>query len=140
MEENPLATALLQLAGSTNRSKTARLRDIYEQIETAKARGVTHAQIIKTLTELGLEIDLGTFAITLYRLRKEHEKKAKQKHIPHRSAQKPTAKNLGMSNDPAVAQSPDAKPSTPSVGEGKGFFEVLEDLEKKSGSEDPRRS
>jgi|GEM_PF-1468585 len=59
------------LRESGSRSKTARLRDLYDQIEQLRNMGFSRATILKAMKKHGLEFDLDTFARTYYRIKKE---------------------------------------------------------------------
>ena len=54
------------LRESGSRSKTARLRDLYDQIEQLRNMGFSRATILKAMKKHGLEFDLDTFARTYY--------------------------------------------------------------------------
>ena len=45
----------------TKRSKAARLRDIIDEVEATLATGITRAEVVKNLSENGLEMALATF-------------------------------------------------------------------------------
>jgi hypothetical protein len=75
MAENNLSRALNNLAtSSTNRPDTARLRDIFTEVEAALSAGVTHVSILEVLHSNGFALTLKSFQSSLYRLRKEREK------------------------------------------------------------------
>lgn len=69
--KNELIEALRKAARGPSRSKIARLREIFEDVEAAKALGLSHKQIVATLEKQGLKFDLGTFEITRFRILKE---------------------------------------------------------------------
>lgn len=71
MSDEEIVDEFAQLHKSTSRSKTARLRDLYDHIETLRSRGFTHATIIKAMKKHGLEFDLKTFEVTFYRIKRE---------------------------------------------------------------------
>lgn len=56
--------------GATDRSETARLRDIFGSIEAAIAAGVSRAAIVKALNESGFRMTLKSFESALYRIRR----------------------------------------------------------------------
>lgn len=60
-------------AKSNARSKTVRLREIYDDIEAAKAKGASLKQIVTALNEGGLEIDMDTFVNLRSRIKKERQ-------------------------------------------------------------------
>lgn len=55
----------------------ARLREIFEDVKSAKANGLSHKRIVATLEDKGLIFTQGTFDITWHRISKEMEKKRK---------------------------------------------------------------
>jgi hypothetical protein len=57
---------------SARRSKTAVLRDVYSEIETAIGAGVSQVAILDELRRLGLEVTQQGFRSALRRLRAEH--------------------------------------------------------------------
>ncbi|MNR84314.1 hypothetical protein D3C72_151120 [compost metagenome] len=77
MSEKEIFEEFERLHKSALRSKTARLRDLYDQIEALKKRGFTHATIISAMKKHGLDFDLKTFEVTVYRIKKERTKPAK---------------------------------------------------------------
>jgi hypothetical protein len=60
-----------ELARSEHRSQMARLREVFENVETALAAGVTVSRARDELALLGLDIKLPTFQSMLHRLRAE---------------------------------------------------------------------
>ena len=73
-----LATLKLRLEtlanGAENRSKTARLRDVIQQVETALHAGVKRTIIRDELAAQGLDMTLQTFDSALKRIRRERTK------------------------------------------------------------------
>ncbi len=73
--ERTLSDDLQSLAaappGDIKRSKTARLRAVLPDIETALQSGIPHGAILETLKRHGLDMSISTFSTTLQRLRKE---------------------------------------------------------------------
>ena len=73
-----LATLKMRLEtlanGAENRSKTARLRDVIQQVETALHAGVKRTVIRDELAAQGLEMTLQTFDSALKRIRRERTK------------------------------------------------------------------
>jgi hypothetical protein len=57
---------------SSRRSKTAVLRDVFREIETAIAAGVSQVTILDELRALGLAMSQDAFRSALRRLRAEH--------------------------------------------------------------------
>jgi len=58
----------------TKRSKAARLRDIIDEVEATLATGITRAEVVKKLSENGLEMALATFNAELQKIRKKRGK------------------------------------------------------------------
>jgi hypothetical protein len=56
------------------RTKIARLRDVFDDIEAALAAGVSQSRVVKNLSDNGLVMTLGTFKSMLQRIRKERGK------------------------------------------------------------------
>jgi hypothetical protein len=83
-----LIEALRQKARSSSRSKTARLREIFDDVEASRADGVSHKQIVVALASQGLIFTEGTYLITRHRIAKERKESENQK-----SAQKAIKKN-----------------------------------------------
>lgn len=81
--KNKLIDGLRQAAKGEARSKTARLREIYDEIEAAKAAGLSLKAIVDVLRERGLEFDLDTFVNIRQRIKNERkgEQKTKQTSI-----------------------------------------------------------
>lgn len=73
MDKSAAAQALLSLAKEgKGRTKTARLREILGEIETAQQAGVSNARIVETLNAQGFDdLTLKTFETMLYRIRKK---------------------------------------------------------------------
>lgn len=69
MAENRFAEVVRKLAGTENRSDTARLRDIFEDVEVALSAGVTHAALVAALNAEGFALSVRSFQSALYRLR-----------------------------------------------------------------------
>lgn len=72
MNKSAAAQALLALAKEgAGRTKTARLREILGEIETAQQAGVSNARIVETLNAQAFDLTLKTFETMLYRIRKK---------------------------------------------------------------------
>jgi len=69
MSENRFSAVLRKLASDDNRSDTARLRDIFEDVEVALSAGVTHAALVAALNAEGFALSVRSFQSALYRLR-----------------------------------------------------------------------
>lgn len=75
--KNKLAEALREASLGNERSKVARLREIFDDVKSAKANGLSHKRIVATLEDKGLVFTQGTFDITWHRISKEMEEKRK---------------------------------------------------------------
>ena len=74
MEKNSVAEALNALATSNeNRSNTARLRDVFDDVELALKAGVKREVVLQSLNENGLDMKMKSFESAIYRLRKERK-------------------------------------------------------------------
>jgi hypothetical protein len=71
MDKERVASALRDLGSSESRSETARLREVFHDIEAALAAGVSRNAILETLHEQGFKMTLKSFESALYRLRKK---------------------------------------------------------------------
>ncbi|QHS35592.1 hypothetical protein GWQ43_05650 [Alcaligenes faecalis] len=77
-ESRPVARYRATLATLDPRISTAaQLRALFPLIEAALATGVPHAAVLDDLAAAGLQVQFGTYAITLYRWRKAQRKAAK---------------------------------------------------------------
>jgi hypothetical protein len=80
MQKTSIADALRALAtDDTARSETARLRDIFDDIEATLSAGVSRAAVLKTLHAQGFTMTAKSFESALYRIRKQREKKGQQR-------------------------------------------------------------
>lgn len=100
--KNKLVEALRQAARGRTRSKAARLREIFDEVEAAKASGVSHKTIVDALASRGLVFSPGTFEITRYRIAKERKAKNQQ------SEQKPHAHTEATSIEKGKPENPSA--------------------------------
>jgi|GEM_PF-2084650 len=72
MSKNSVVDALRTLATSDkSRSETARLRDVFDEVEGALKAGVSRAAILETLHEQGFTMTPKSFESALYRLRRK---------------------------------------------------------------------
>ena len=75
MSKKILVEQLSVLASDdTKRSKAARLRDIIDEVEATLATGITRAEVVKKLSENGLEMALATFNAELQKIRNKKGK------------------------------------------------------------------
>jgi hypothetical protein len=77
MTKNSVADALRELAQSNeNRSETARLRDVFPEVEAALAAGVSRSAVLDALRAQGFTMTLKSFESALYRIRRRQKGKA----------------------------------------------------------------
>lgn len=73
MQKKDLGQRLRALAtDDKKRSKAARLRDVFHDVEAALNAGVSRASVLEELKAHGLVMTLATFETTLKRLRQKH--------------------------------------------------------------------
>ena len=72
-----LIEALSQASRGKNRFKKARLEEVIDEVETAKASGLSHKEIVAVLACRGLVMSEGVFATTRNRILK---KRGVEKH------------------------------------------------------------
>lgn len=105
MEKQDIATRLKALASDdTRRSETARLRDIFDQVERTLKAGVQQDDVLAELHKAGFKMTKTSFKSALQRIRKE------------RGAAQPASKST---SSPLAAASTE-KPKNP-LTETKGF-------------------
>lgn len=93
--------------GSENRSATARLRDIFEDIEIALTAGVKREAIWEALKKEGYEMPLKTFESAIYRIK---NKKGKKKQQPHSGQSEAKIKSEVKNTDERQAGEEIARP------------------------------
>ena len=72
MGEESMISALQLLRASTLKNKTERLRDLYDEVETLKSCGFSHARIVETMQAHDLNFkSVQAFEVTFYRIKKE---------------------------------------------------------------------
>ena len=75
MTKKTIIQDLQELASDeTKRSKAARLRDIFDAVEATLASGVTIKEVVKKLSEHGLDMSIGSFKNEMHRIRKKRGK------------------------------------------------------------------
>jgi len=79
MEEKTDIQVLRELAqNNAVRTKIARIRDIYDEIEATQKAGVTNKAIVETLNKRGYDMGLKHFETMLHRIRGERAKAQQQ--------------------------------------------------------------
>ena len=87
MDSENISDKLNALANGKNRSATARLREIFDDIEKALHAGAHRKDVYQTLIENGFEITFESFELAVYRIRK---KRKEQKEPTERSVRRKT--------------------------------------------------
>ncbi len=88
----------------TKRSKAARLRDVIDEVEATLASGITRAEVVRRLSESGLEMALATFNSELQKIR---NKRGRPPAAPVKPDNRPASRKDQPINNPAVAESND---------------------------------
>ena len=86
-----LVEGLKKASHGNSRSKTARLREIFEEVEAAKNSGLSLKGIVAVLADLGLVFDLATFVNVRHRIKNERGLGRQENIIP---ANTTNSKNL----------------------------------------------
>lgn len=120
MEKATLKQEILALIEDhASRSKIARLRDVFDEIETAMAAGVKRSEILKALEKQGIKMTLATFENSLQRIRKKRKNQPQEQtkivpvngetekkeqvtpvHITHGKTSDPKAVDAILSSNP----------------------------------------
>lgn len=76
MEQNEVSKRLRALAADDKRRpETARLRDVFEDVEAALTAGISQADVLAELHQSGYTMTMASFKSALQRIRKERGKK-----------------------------------------------------------------
>jgi len=70
-ERDALVKTLRDITAKSSRSKIARLREIFDEVETAKANGASNEVIVNGLKKHGLIFDVNNFKNARSRILKE---------------------------------------------------------------------
>ena len=89
--QTELVEGLKKASRGNSRSKTARLREIFDEVEAAKNSGTSLKVIVAVLAERGLVFDLATFVNVRHRIKNERGH-GRQKNID--STNTTNSKNL----------------------------------------------
>lgn len=74
MDNTNISEKLKALAQGKNRSNTAKLREIFSQIEEALNAGALRTDVYQALKESGFSFSFASFELAIYRIRKEMKK------------------------------------------------------------------
>ena len=77
-----LVEGLKKASRGNSRSKTARLREIFDEVETAKNSGLSLKGIVAVLADRGLVFDLATFVNVRHRIKNERGLGRQENIIP----------------------------------------------------------
>lgn len=105
-----LIEALSQAARGKNRFKKARLEEVIDEIETAKAAGLSHKEIVAVLALRGLIMSEGVFATTRNRILK---KRGDGKHNSGQETNAPSPAKDSAVKDGKKARDASARPAKP---------------------------
>lgn len=113
MEHTDASNRLKALASSApTRSKSARLRDLMPDIDHAMKHGVPRSEILKVLSEAGIEMTMGYFNISRNRIKKLQSKAVKSKSPEPKFSNQKAADSADSKNikdqHPDVNNSPDS--------------------------------
>ncbi|EIM4795054.1 TPA: hypothetical protein MAE81_005119 [Klebsiella pneumoniae] len=114
MTKDEVSTRLRALAtDDKRRSETARLRDVFDDVEATLNAGVTQADVLAELHALGFTMTMASFKSALQRIRKERS--------GDKSARRSVAPTAPLGHD----QTPgDTAPAAPAAGKKAGDFEI----------------
>lgn len=71
MDQTEVVAALRALASSAARNDTARLREVFDEVEETIKAGVSAAKVHETLVAQGFKMKFSAFQNALFRIRKE---------------------------------------------------------------------
>lgn len=91
MDNTKIVKALEDLASSSSRRESARLREVFDSIEASLAAGVTRIQVLESLHQNGFTMSINTFNTTIYRIRQQKRRSAGAA----RQSKKPKEVSLG---------------------------------------------
>lgn len=117
MDSELIAAELREKATNADlRSQSARLRDVFDDIEVAINAGVPLSSILATLHAHGFSMSLGVFKTTLYRLRNRKQKGTKLSKKPPieiqptiESNERPEEQTLGQVLDKSTREAKASK-------------------------------
>lgn len=100
MGENDISARLRALAtDEKRRPETARLRDVFDDVEAALRAGVPQADVLAELHQAGFKMTLASFKSALQRIRKERASASS-------SEPKPASKHQENIQTPAASEAP----------------------------------
>lgn len=100
MHDNDISQKLKELATGKNRSATAMLTEIFDQIEAALSAGVRRKDIYQVLIDNGFKITFPSFELAIHRIRNKRRNNGKtvKKYINQSVSEAPpnVEKNSGL--------------------------------------------
>jgi hypothetical protein len=100
MTQEAITSVLRALAtGEKARSETARLRDVFDDVEAALRSGVRRETVLKALQEQGFKMKMASFKSALERIRKERKEAS-----PDQQPGKPPLHTESFAAPPAPAK------------------------------------
>lgn len=82
MSKDDVAARLKALAADDKRrSETARLREVFDEVEATLGAGVSQADVLEELHGAGFKMTLASFKSALQRIRKERQSKKPEKTV-----------------------------------------------------------
>lgn len=123
--KSELIEALSQAARGRNRFKKARLEEVIDDVEDAKARGLSHKEIVAVLALQGLIMSEGVFATTRSRILK---KRGDGKHNSGQETNAAAPAKDSAVKDGRKARDASAKPAKPGPHKPISGDEIKESL------------
>lgn len=139
MNRTNIKNALNELSNSDARKKTARLNEIFDDVDKAISSGVTHASIVEILKSQGLEFDVKSFSVVLNRIRKKRAENKKQPYSANtrRGEVEESAKTNDVAPDTTTAAPPVETTGKQTENIFAGVAEQMQNIE---NGKDPRRN
>jgi hypothetical protein len=85
MNTTAIVSALEELARSSSRRESVRLKEIFDSIEASLAAGVTRIQVLESLHQNGFTMSINTFNTTIYRIRQQKRRNTGAAHKPKKT-------------------------------------------------------
>lgn len=106
MNDNNISEKLKGLAIGKNRSATARLREIFDDVEAALHAGARRKDVHQALKECGFTFSFEGFELAIYRIRKEKGDLKNHKAPARRIHEEVHGLKSGTSNDNGTVRPP----------------------------------
>lgn len=105
MDKNEASTRFHQLAIGDKRPDTARLRDIFDDVEVALKAKVSQATVLAELKDLGYSMTMASFKSALQRIRKERKNET-EPSVKTQSSNVFINKNIGKEEESVLIRPP----------------------------------